>query len=1335
MKRIILVLAICFSITGKIVAQDITITAPNTLSWNTCGAMNNCSLSPSEDHIIQVNIPCGGTWSFSLCGSSYNTKLFLTSAVCGGTTLGSNDDFCGVQSEFTVTLAAGTYYAAIEGSNASDCGAYTLFVSDVDPPVIVNCQPDFTVNNDPGDCGAVVNFSSPSASDNCLLSSFTSNHNSGELFPVGTTTVTYIAADAAGNTSICEFDITVNDVELPTITNCPVNISVSNTSGQCGRNVSWAVPVANDNCGLNSFTSTYSPGAFFPTGTTTVIYTATDNNGNSVTCSFTVTVNDTQAPQLSCPSNIVVNNTAGQCGAVVTYTVTGTDNCPGAVTTLTGGLASGSFFPVGTTTQSYLVTDLAGNTATCSFTVSVIDNEVPVFDCPADMLVCGENSVVNFSIPSFSDNCSGGSAIQVSGQLSGTIFSVGTHTVSFQATDAHGNTAICSYDIVVAHNPVADYSYSTSCAGDLIYFDESSSIPVGTVDSYSWNMGDGSGEITTRNPVYQFPATGTYTVSLTVTSNMGCTNTHTEEIIITYVPSASFNVSPQCAGVETQFDNTSTIVTGELNYVWDFGDGNTGFGDDPVHIYQNAATYTVILTVTSIDNCVDDFTSTVTIHANPLASITTTNLQCYDNGAGAMSISGYGSLSPYQYSLDNGTNFQPSGSFTGLDAGNYSVIVEDDNGCSTSYSFSLTEPAELTSDLSASADLNCFGDDNGSIVLSTSGGVTPYYYTLDNVSFQLSPVFNNLTAGDYTIAVIDDNGCATSVDVTLTEPEVLSAVLFSQVNVGCNGNSSGYLELLATGGTTPYYYSVDGGQNFQLSPEFINLDAGVYTVVIKDDNNCSQTFSATITEPQQLAFTAVVNDVNCFGENSGSITFTVSGGTSPFQYSFDGGQNYQSSSTINNLLSGNYVVSVKDDNNCTVSGGAFVNQPSQALSASLVSQQDVLCRGDNSGMAEIEAVGGTETYLYSVDAGQNFQTNHVISGLITGDYEVIVADHNGCETTVDFSISEPAENLRIDLVVAEDVVCYDDGSGFISIIAGGGTTEYEYSVDGGTTYQASEDFSGLGGGTYSINVRDANGCTVSQTAEITESAEPLSLTLTGSTNVICENDTTGTLSVSGSGGTAPYLYFLNGLNGQLSGTFTGLTSGTYSVLVKDINGCTSSIEVTIDAVSYLPNVDFTYQVAGQSVAFVNLSTGALNNTWYFGDGATSTFANPTHLYTSAGQYTVKLVSENTCGADSAIKNISTVIIGIEENEMLSSTVYPNPANEQFTMNLTSKENIQNLVINLHSIDGRLLFTEKNTVQGNSFTKTYSAHNFAHGIYLLEIIANDKRASRLITINH
>jgi hypothetical protein len=187
-------------------------------------------------------------------------------------------------------------------------------------PCIITCPANITVPTDPGQCGAIVNYSAPTTSGTC--GPVTLSHPSGSFFPRGTTIVT--ASEPNGGS--CFFTITVVDNELPVIT-CPSNITVNNAPGQCGANVSFTV-TATDNCQGVTVISTPASGSFFPVGTTTVTSRATDASGNTSTCSFTVTVNDTQPPTITCPANITVNNTPGQCTGIATFPVPATsDNC------------------------------------------------------------------------------------------------------------------------------------------------------------------------------------------------------------------------------------------------------------------------------------------------------------------------------------------------------------------------------------------------------------------------------------------------------------------------------------------------------------------------------------------------------------------------------------------------------------------------------------------------------------------------------------------------------------------------------------------------------------------------------------------------------------------------------------------------------------------------------------------------------------------------------------------------------------------------------------------------------------------------------------------------
>ncbi len=264
----------------------------------------------------------------------------------------------------------GTTTVNCTATGAAPC-SFTVTVNDSEPPSIA-CPANVTAGNDAGQCSAVVNFVTPTPSDNCPGATVACVPATGSTFPVGTTTVTCTATDAATNTATCSFTVTVNDTQPPTIT-CPANVTVPNDAGQCSAVANFVTPTPSDNCPGATVACVPVTGSTFPIGTTTVTCTTTDAAMNTATCSFTVTVNDTQAPAITCPANITVPATQGTAcaaSAVVNYPApTVSDNCPGTTTVCVP--ASGSVFPEGTTTVTCTATDAVGNTATCSFTVTV----------------------------------------------------------------------------------------------------------------------------------------------------------------------------------------------------------------------------------------------------------------------------------------------------------------------------------------------------------------------------------------------------------------------------------------------------------------------------------------------------------------------------------------------------------------------------------------------------------------------------------------------------------------------------------------------------------------------------------------------------------------------------------------------------------------------------------------------------------------------------------------------------------------------------------------------------------------------------------------------------
>ncbi len=387
------------------------------------------------------------------CSAVVNFNLPTATDACGGDVVVTSSIKSGS------TFPAGTTPVVVTATDASGnkttC-TFNVIVEDKEAPTIT-CPPDVTKETDPGKCSAVVNFDFTVLSvNNCRDAvNFSFSHESGSAFPVGTTTVTVKATDQSGNSTSCSFTVTVVDKQAPTIA-CPVNITQSTDPGQCSAVVRFA-PTVTDNClGQMTVTTSIASGTAFQKGTTPVTVSAIDAAGNQSTCTFTVTIVDREAPVLVCPANIVQSTDRGQCAAVIRFALpVATDNCPGV--TVTSSIPSASVFQKGTTPVTLTATDEAGNKTTCTFTVTVVDNELPVLNsCPTNITQSTDPgqcaAVVSFALPTATDNCPG--VIVASSIPSGTAFPKGTTTVTVTATDASGNRTACSFTVTVVDTEV-----------------------------------------------------------------------------------------------------------------------------------------------------------------------------------------------------------------------------------------------------------------------------------------------------------------------------------------------------------------------------------------------------------------------------------------------------------------------------------------------------------------------------------------------------------------------------------------------------------------------------------------------------------------------------------------------------------------------------------------------------------------------------------------------------------------------------------------------------------------------------------------------------------------
>ncbi len=386
-----------------------------------------------------------------LCDTTAEWAMVATSDNCDVLSLTSTH-----QSGDTFPVGTTTVSMTLEdihGNLASH--SFDVIVEDNELPLISGMPTPIAQSNDTGVCGATISWADPSASDNCSLSEFTSSHANGSLFNVGTTTVTYTASDIHGNTSSSSFDIVISDDELPTISSLSGNLTSTNDLGACGAIMVWSEPRPDDNCEIQSFTSTHQSGEQFPVGTTTVTYTATDIYGNELSGSFDVSVSDDEVPTIGGDlGNLEVSTDPDLCSSLVSWPEPeALDNCPGA--SLSSTIANGSTFDLGDTLVTYTVVDAAGNSSETSFTVMVLDQQDPSFDsAPENVSLSSDpglcSATHSWEAPQTSDNCDG--LTMNTSHPSGTAFDVGSTDVTMFLTDGSGNTVQHTFSVAVLDN-------------------------------------------------------------------------------------------------------------------------------------------------------------------------------------------------------------------------------------------------------------------------------------------------------------------------------------------------------------------------------------------------------------------------------------------------------------------------------------------------------------------------------------------------------------------------------------------------------------------------------------------------------------------------------------------------------------------------------------------------------------------------------------------------------------------------------------------------------------------------------------------------------------------
>jgi gliding motility-associated-like protein len=488
---------------------------------------------------------------------------------------------------------------------------------------------------------------------------------------------------------------------------------------------------------------------------------------------------------------------------------------------------------------------------------------------------------------------------------------------------------------------------------------------------------------------------------------------------------------------------------------------------------------------------------TVTTGAALQATATSTTTSCSGAADATITVTPGSGTGPYQYALDGGVA-QAANIFTAVAAGSHTVVVTDGAGCISAPVTISVQAGPVLTGTASSVATGCAGVNNGSITVTAINGAGPYEYALNGGAFQTAAIFTNVAAGNHTVIIRNNAGCiSAAIPVTVNAGSAILTTT-ATTSTACTGVNNGSVTITPTNGSAPYLFSIDGGAP-QAANTFTGLSAGSHTVLVTDNFGClSAPISINIATGTVLTGTVISAPVSCNAGNNGTITATANNGSAPYQYSLNGATAQAANSFIG-LIAGNYTVVITDAFGC-ISAPITVTVAEPTVLNVTATTQPVLCNGAANGSITVNATGGTPGYSYSLNGGV-YQTANVFT-VAAGNYSVMVRDANNCITTLGtINVTEPPV-LSAVIAGTINATCDGGNNGTITVTANGGTPAYQYALNGGI-YQSSNILNAAPG-SYTISVRDINGCVITIPNVVVGLSNNLTLTPTADPAPICE---------------------------------------------------------------------------------------------------------------------------------------------------------------------------------------------------------------------------------------
>jgi large repetitive protein len=694
----------------------------------------------------------------------------------------------------------------------------------------------------------------------------------------------------------------------------------------------------------------------------------------------------------------------------------------------------------------------------------------------------------------------------------------------------------------------------------------------------------------------------------------------------------------KCVGTTSPL--SSSISGGYTNpqYQWQVSTDNATFTDiagatSNTYTAPNTTARTFYYRLLSAENgnigntkCrITSNTITVTVNAIPAAPTVSANASyCQNTVATPLTATGSGLLwyTAATGGVGSGTAPTPSTATVGT---TNSYVSQTVSGCE-SPRVALPVIINPLPTLAVSVgNASCPGTPTGSIIATAGGGTPAYTFSKDGTNFVSGNVFTGIAAGNYTITVKDSKGCvfsAAPITVASSNPLALSAEVTNNCSVGANG----VITVSGTGGTGTIQYKIDAGA-YSATNVFTNQTAGNHTVYIRDGNNCE--VSTTVNVPTvTVPSVSIASQSTCVVSNGGTVSVTPSGGQPAYSFQINGGM-AQSSPDFTGLSAGTYTVTVTDGRGCTGTVMATINQ---TPTAPTVTTPINYCFG--AAASALSATGSGALNWYTTDmGGAASSTAPTPNTSVAGTVKYYVSTTvSGCESARSLIIVNVSPAISLGLAKVD--ACNSTTNGTITATVTGGTSPFQFNRGSGN--QESNVFTGLAGGSYTITVTDAAGCTANQSINV--GVGP-ALSVSGMIAGDCVEVGMGSVTATGTGGTGAYQFKINGGDFQPSGAFSGLNAGLQTIIIQDANGCTATNTVTIRPKPLVVASTDAPSCTGSVIRLYGLDAGSTATySWTGPSGFMSTDRDPIIPFSSTarnGTYTLT-VTDNGCVASNTV---------------------------------------------------------------------------------------------------